>query len=131
MDNVVTNASTEITWHASSRVALIRYATDASLTTVDGTFLVDALTSWVGAENMPFAVLADAKGLRGTDGSYRALAGSFFRKHRDTAFVALINQGPVIHIVVEMFRIATGIQLKTFGSETDARAWLQHQGIAA
>ena len=76
-------------------------------------------------------VLADAKGLRGTSPEYRASASRFFRKHRDIAFIALINLGPVIHVVVEMFRVGTGIQLKTFADETTARAWLRSKGIAA
>ena len=76
-------------------------------------------------------MLADAKGLRGTDAEYRASASGFFRKHRDTACIALINLGPVIHVVVEMFRIGTGIQLKTFPDEAAARAWLRTKGIAA
>jgi hypothetical protein len=37
----------------------------------------------------------------------------------------------VIHIVVEMFRVGTGIQLKTFPGEAAARAWLRTKGIAA
>ena len=49
---------------------------------------------------------------RSTDAEYRAKASAFFRKHRDTAYIALTNLGPVTHIVVEMFRVGTGIQLK-------------------
>ena len=47
------------------------------------------------------------------------------------AFIALINSGPVIHVVVEMFRVATGIPLKTFADETAARSWLRTNGVAA
>jgi hypothetical protein len=39
--------------------------------------------------------------------------------------------GPVIHIVVEMFRMGTGIQLKTFAGDAAARSWLRTKGIAA
>jgi hypothetical protein len=76
-------------------------------------------------------VFADAAGLQGTDAEYRAKASGFFRQHRDTAFIALINLGPVIHVVVELFRVGTGIQLKTFANEASARSWLQSKGIAA
>jgi hypothetical protein len=89
------------------------------------------LTGWVGATGEPFAVLADAAGLGGTDGEYRAEASRFFRPHRDHAFIALINVGPVIHVVVEMFRVGTGIQLKTFADEAAARSWLRTKGIDA
>jgi hypothetical protein len=130
-DSTVTSASTEISWHAPSRVAFVRYSHGAVLARSDGTFLVEALAGWVGVDGDPFAVLADAAGLGGTDAEYRAEAGRFFRRHRDHAFIALINLGPIIHVVVEMFRVGTGIQLKTFGDEAAARSWLRTKGIAA
>jgi hypothetical protein len=129
--DAVTSPSTQIAWHSPSRIASVRYSAGANLQSQDGTFLVDALTSWIGVTGEPFAVLADAKGLAGTDAEYRATASRFFRQHRDHAFIALINLGPVIHIVVEMFRVGTGIQLKTFADEAAARSWLRTKGIAA
>jgi hypothetical protein len=131
MDDTVTNDSTSITWHRGSRIATVRYTAGASLAVADGTLLVDALTGWIGTAGEPFAVLADAAGLEGTDGEYRAKAHAFFRQHRDTACIALTNLGPVIHVVVEMFRVGTGIQLKTFASEDAARSWLRTKGISA
>lgn len=130
-DTRVASASTEMTWHAPSRVALVRYSRGAFLKSEDGRFLVDALAGWVGPDPDPFAVLADASGLAGTDGEYRTEASCFFRQHRDHAFIALINLGPVIHVVVEMFRVGTGIQLKTFADEAAARSWLRTKGVAA
>jgi len=131
VNGTITSAAADITWDSESRVAFVRYKLDARLGAGDGVLLVDALTGWIGTEATPFAVVADAKELRGTDGHYRAHASKFFRRHRETAFIALLNMGPVIHIVVEMFRLGTGIQLKTFGDEALARAWLRTKGIAA
>jgi hypothetical protein len=37
----------------------------------------------------------------------------------------------VIHVVVEMFRVGTGIQLKTFADEAAARSWLRTKRITA
>jgi hypothetical protein len=130
-ERTITSDSTEVRWHVRQRVALVRYSVGANLESKDGTFLVEALTSWIGANSEPFAVLADALGLSGTDAEYRAKVSAFFRRHRDTAFIALINLGPVIHVVVELFRLGTGIQLKTFPSEADARRWLRTKSIAA
>jgi hypothetical protein len=76
-------------------------------------------------------VLADASGLRGTDAEYRAKAGGFFREHRGTAFIARVNPGPVIQVVVELFRVGTGVQLKTFANEAEGRTWLRTKGVAA
>jgi hypothetical protein len=126
-----TNDSTRIVWHAPSRVAFVSYSQGATLASGDGTFLVDTLSAWIGTDGEPFAVLADAQGLGGTDGEYRSTASRFFRQHRDTVFIALINVGPVIHVVVEMFRVGTGIQLKTVADEAAARSWLRTKGIAA
>lgn len=126
----VTNGSTEITWSPEARVAGVRYTPGVTLGNEDGDFLVDALNGWIGKEGERFAILADAAGLHGTDAAYRARAGGFFRQHRATAFIALINLGPVIHVVVELFRVGTGIQLKTFASELAARSWLRTKSIA-
>jgi hypothetical protein len=123
--------STEIHWDPDARIASVRYAAGASLAGPDGPFLVDALTRWIGATGEPFAVLADGAGLRGTNAEYRANVSRFFRQHRQAARIALINLGPVIHVVVEMFRVGTGVQLKTFADEAAARSWLRTKGIAA
>ena len=127
----VRSDSTEIHWDPEARVASVRYAAGASLTGPDGPLLVDALMRWIGTAGEPFAVLADGAGLRGTNAEYRANVGRFFRQHRHAARIALINLGPVIHVVVEMFRVGTGIQLKTFADEAAARSWLRTKGIAA
>lgn len=127
----VESDSTQIRWDAASRIASVRYTPGVSLTGPDGPFLVDALTNWIGVTGEAFAVLADARGLRGTDAAYRAASGNFFKRHRATAHIALINVGPVIHVVVEMFRLGTGIQLKTFADETAACGWLRSKGIRA
>ncbi len=127
----VTSPTTEIVWSPDKRVADVRYTRGTTLRSEDGDFLVATLTGWIGANGDPFAVLADAAGLEGTDAEYRAKANRFFREHRRTAFIALINLGPVIHVVVELFRVGTGIQLKTFSDDPAARAWLRTKGIAA
>jgi hypothetical protein len=124
------SASTEITWSPGERLAGVRYTPGTTLKGEDGDFLVEALTGWIGGNREPFAVLADAAGLHTTDAEYRTRASGFFRQHRDTAFIALINLGPIIHVVVELFRVGTGIQLKTFASEAAARSWLRSKGIA-
>jgi hypothetical protein len=131
LGSAVTSGSTEVRWSSTSRVALVRYTQGAILTELDGVFLVEALERWIGPGGEPFGVLADGTGLRGTEGGYRALVGRFFRQHRRDARIALINLGPVIHVVVEMFRLGTGVPLRSFGDEAAARAWLRGEGIAA
>lgn len=124
----VANRSTEIVWHPASRIARVSYTAGATLSKGDGELLVEALSVWARESDRRFGVLADAAGLRGTDVEYRAIASGFFRRHRETCCIALINVGPVIHIVVELFRIGTGIPLKTFSSEAAARSWLRSAG---
>lgn len=130
-EEAVTNSSTVIRWHPEQRVAAVSYSVGARLASEDGVFLVQALTGWIGVQAEPFALLVDAFGLRSTDAEYRARASGFFRQHRDTAFIALTNLGPVIHVVVELFRIGTGIQLKTFADDAAGRLWLRTKGITA
>ncbi len=121
----------ELQWHPAARLAVLRFTADTSLTGHHGAVLVDSLRRWVGASDEPFALLADAKGVTGTDGAYRTATGDFFGQHRRNACIALINLGPVIRVVAEMFRIGIRLQLKTFADEAAARDWLRTQGIAA
>ena len=131
MTNIVASDSTHIAWDSEQRVAAVRYVADASLVSKDADFLVESLTRWIGADAKPFAVLADGAGLRGTNAEYRAGASQFFRQHRGNAYIALINLGPAIYVLVELFRLGTGIQLKSFETEAMARAWLRTKAIAA
>lgn len=126
----ISSHSTEITWSAAERLADVRYAVGARLKSSDGVFLTEALAGWIGAKGEPFAVLADASGLCATNADYRAIASRFFRQHRYTARIALINLGPLIHVVVELFRLGT-VRLKTFSSEADTRSWLGAKAISA
>jgi hypothetical protein len=112
-------------------VARVGYAPDTTLAGADADFLVGALTGWIGDPVTPFALMADGTGLRGADAAYRSKLSGFFQLHRDTARIALINMGPILHVVGEMFRVGTGIQLEELASEDLARAWLRTKGIAA
>jgi hypothetical protein len=129
--DAVTSGSMELRWHPAARLAVLRFTADTSLTGKHGAVLVDSLTGWIGATDGPFALLADAKGVTGTDGGYRTATGDFFGQHRHNARIALINLGPVIRVVAEMFRIGIRLQLRTFADEAAARGWLRTQGIAA
>ena len=122
--------STEITWSPRERLARVRYGSGITLRGEDGDFLTDSLRGWIGSDRRPFAVFADAAGLRASDAEYRAKASSFFRAHRDVAFIAIVNVGPLVHVMIELFRVGTGVQLKTFPRESEARAWLRTKGIA-
>lgn len=123
--------STAITLHPEARLVVARFVPDACLTGRDARAIVEALESVIGATAGRFALFADIAGVRGTDSDYRAVTGAFFSRHRDTARIALINLGPLIRILAEMFRVGVGLHLRTFADEPAARAWLRTQGIAA
>jgi hypothetical protein len=127
----VTSGTIEVTWDAESRLATIRFGGEVAITGRDAEILVKALTEWIGDDTRPFALLGDARGIQGVDAEYRAAWSRFFRVHRDRACVAFFNLTPVIRIIAEMFRVATGLQLKAFAEEAEARSWLREMGIAA
>jgi hypothetical protein len=120
-----------IVWSPESRLAVLRFAPGISLGAAEAALLVDSLTGWIGGDDRPFGLLADTKGVRGTDAEYRARTRDFFKQHRARGFVAVVNMGAVIRVVADMFRLATGIQLRGFPDEAQARAWLRERGIAA
>jgi hypothetical protein len=129
--DVVLRASMELTWHPGSRLALLRFTAETNLSGEHGQIMVQSLGRWIGSSAAPFALLADAKGVSGTDADYRATMGRFLRGHRDKAYIALFHLGPLIGMVAQMCRIGIGLRLKTFPDEKAARAWLRGQGIAA
>lgn len=122
-----TSESAEIAWEPETRVAVLRFTAGVTLTGKDGVLVADALTRWVGDDARPFGVLADVKDLRAADSEFRARASDFFRKNRSRAAIALINLGPVVAVMGDMFRIGTGVRLTAFSDESAARAWLRQQ----
>lgn len=93
----------------------VRYTQGITLASKDGDCLAEALMGWIRAKGEPFAVIADAAGLSGSDAEYRAKASGFFQQDRDAGRIALINLQPSDR--GGLFRVVTGIQLQTFASE--------------
>lgn len=121
----------QMTWDPPSRLAVLRFGTDTHATGDDAAKLVEALSTWVGTEPMPFALLGDGARLKGVDAEYRSLWTRFLRQRRDHCFVAFFNMGPLIRIAAEMFRLGSGVRVKAFADEEQARAWLRSNGITA
>jgi hypothetical protein len=127
----VKSGAIEMTWDASTRVAFISFASETRATGKDAQILINALTEWIGAERKPFALMGDGGKLSGVDADYRSSWGKFFFQHRDDSYIAFFNMTALIRIAAEMFGIGTGLRLKAFATEADARAWLRGNGIDA
>jgi hypothetical protein len=127
----VTTGPIEMTWDRDARLAVIRFEREAQATGKDAVVLVDSLTGWIGTDGVPFGLLGDGGKLSGLDAEYRSVWGSFLRQHREDSYTAFFNMKAVIRIAAEMFRIGTGLRLKAFAGESDARAWLRENGIPA
>jgi hypothetical protein len=125
----ITSGTIEMTWDSESRLALIRFESETRATGKDAVVLVNALTRWIGMDRKPFALLGDGGKLAGVDAEYRSVWGKFFQQHREDAYIAFFNMGPIIRIAAEMFGVGTGLKLKAFADEAQARAWLRRMGI--
>jgi hypothetical protein len=124
------DGSIEVWVEAGSRIARARFAPDTSLTGAHGRLLVEVMRELVSEPSpRPFALLADAGGVVGTDADYRATTGDFFSAHRESSRIAVLNLHPIIRVVAEMFRVGMGLSLRTFSDEASAREWLRTQGI--
>jgi hypothetical protein len=130
MERILTGAI-EMTWDPEARLAVIRFERATQATGKDAVVMVDAMTGWIGTEGKPFGLLGDGGRLSGLDAEYRSVWGRFLRRHRGDANVAFFNMNAIVRIAAEMFRIGTGLRLKAFVTEADARAWLRENGIAA
>ena len=127
----VRDGAVELSWDPTTRVAAMRFDRPTTSTGENASVLVRAMTEWVGDNREPFALLADAARLDGMDAGWRSIWGKFFRERRDRAWIAVFHMGPLIRVAAEMFRLGTRVQLKGFAHETEARAWLRKNAIAA
>ncbi len=130
LDQVKT-ASLDMTWDATTRVCVARVTPGAQLGGDDGADLVGAIERWIGENPAGFAVLADGGGGHDTDRAYRAALSRYFRRRIDIAYVAFFGLSTVLRVIVEMLRVATGMRLRVFSTEAEARAWLREQGFTA
>lgn len=129
--NAVSSGPMHLTWDPDVRLAAIRFDPGTNATGPDAAALVEAFSGWVGSEATAFALLGDAAGLQSMDAAYRSHWAKFFRQHRQVAVIAVFNLSPLIRIAAEMFGRGTGLRLRGFSKEAQARAWLRSTGIAA
>ncbi len=127
----ITVGSAEMEWDADSRLAMLRFLREAHAAREEAVLLAEALTGWIGTDGVSFGLLGDGGNLGGVDADYRSVWGTFFRQHRGESYVAFFNMRPAVRLAADMFRIGTGVQLKAFADETDARSWLREKGISA
>ncbi|MGH2582305.1 MAG: hypothetical protein ACRDFQ_05355 [Anaerolineales bacterium] len=130
MENVASGAI-EMTWDPNSRIAFISFKEETRATGKDAQVLVSALTQWIGGQRIPFALMGDGGKLSGVDADYRREWGNFFLQHRDDSYITFFNMNPIIRIAAGMFGLGTGLRLKPFATEAEARAWLRQKGIGA
>src|SRR3990172_2293760 len=128
---IITNGAAQMTWDPDTRLAVLRFQSEARLTGKNAQDLVDAFSIWSGTEGKPFALLGDGGKLTGIDAEYRQVWSKFFATHRRDSFIAFFNMSPIIRVAAEMFRLGTGTKLKAFADEAGARAWLRTQGFPA
>lgn len=127
----ITSGTIEMTWDSEPRLAFIQFESETRATGKDAVVLIDALTRWIGTDNKPFGLLGDGGKLAGLDAEYRSAWRRFFQQHREDSYIAFFNMGPIIRVAADMFRIGTGLRLKAFADEGEARAWLRGMGIPA
>lgn len=127
----MTSGTIQMTWDPEARLAVIRFERDTHGSGRDAQVLVPALEAWIGAESEPFGLLGDGGRLSSMDGDFRAAWSTFLRRHREDCYVAFFNQSAVVRISAEMFRLGTGLHLKSFALEEQARAWLREMRISA
>jgi hypothetical protein len=130
MDQIRTGC-VEMRWNPESRLFFVRYHDGPKATAEDGSNLVAAMTAWIGPQPRPFALLVDGGKIQGGQPGYRSVMGAFFKLHKQRLVFAIFDLGPVLRIASEMFALGTGLKLKAFGTEGQARDWLRKEGVQA
>jgi len=119
----------ELTWDKSTRLAAFRQADH--VTRAHARALVDELTRCIGTDDEPFGLLIDATDVTSTEVGWRSTWAEFFRLHRACCVLAIFGATAIIRVVIDAFRIATGMRMKAFSAEGEARSWLRTMGISA
>lgn len=127
----ITVRSIVMTWEPKGRLAHIFFTAPTDAHGEDAQALTSQLTAWLGPTVQPFGLLGDGGKLARLDAAYRSTWGRFFKAHRDQAHLAFYNMNPVVRLAAEMFRLGTGIDMKAFATEEEARAWLRQHAIGA
>jgi hypothetical protein len=120
-----------MTWDPEARLAHITFTAPTQAGGEDARVLVEAITTWVGSEGKTFGLLGDGGKLADLDAEYRTTWGRFFKAHRGHCHLAFYQMNVLVRVAAEMFRVGTGIDMKAFATEEEARAWLKSKGIGA
>lgn len=129
MDRVTVRTIT-MTWDPESRLAHIFFTAPTQATGEDAKALVAVIERWVGPDGEPFGLLGDGGKLGAISAEYRATWGRFFKAHRERGHLAFYNMNAAVRVAAEMFRLGTGVDMKAFATEQEARAWFKGKGIA-
>src|SRR3989304_6535878 len=106
----VSRGNIEMSWDPEARLAFLSYKEKTRATGPDAEALVSALSSWLGEDGKPFALLGDGSKLGAVDAEYRAIWGQFFRKHRDDSFIGVFNMNAIVRVPADMVGIGIGLR---------------------
>lgn len=130
MESIVLE-SVEMRWDPANRLAMLQYLGDGKPSGKEGEKMIAALTEWIGTDGSPYFILVDGSRITGGDPEYRAVWSRFYKANKQQVQVALFDIGPVLRVAVEMFTLGSGLRMKAFASEREARAWLGKAGLEA
>ncbi|MEO6094129.1 MAG: STAS/SEC14 domain-containing protein [Fibrobacteria bacterium] len=130
MESIVLE-SVEMRWAPRNRLATLKYFGNGKPTGKDAEKLITAMTGWIGTESLPYFILVDGNRIAGGDPQYRAAWSRFYKKDKHQVRIAIFDIGPVLRVAVEMFTLGSGLRMKAFASEAEARAWLGKAGLNA
>jgi hypothetical protein len=120
---VLTTSSFVASWNPDRRFLDLLFSTP-DVGGDDAEQLIRAVREWVGLEQQ-FAVLVDCSVVRGVDSAYRRRSWEFLRFCRPRARIATYGAAPVLRVLIDMFRVGTGVELRSFPDTRAARAWLE------
>lgn len=123
--------SVEMRWDSQNRLATLKYQGTGKPTGKEAERLIAALTGWIGTDGSPYFILVDGNRIVGGDPEYRAIWSRFYQANKRQVQVALFDLAPVLRVAVEMFTLGSGLRMKAFASEREARAWLGKAGLDA
>jgi hypothetical protein len=116
----------ELRWDPRRRLGELRFVETGVGVGADAEALVARLRAWIDAgAGGAFRLLVDCSEMVDVDAGWRNTWGDFFKRERGRGTLGWFNAGPRIRLAIIMFRKGTGVTGEAFGTEAEARAYLE------
>lgn len=129
MEAVIDHDGIRVQWDARRRIVEFRYADDTRLTPDAADVIIPRVARWV-EDGHPYGILVDASDTVASNEGWRRRWAAFHKSHASRVHIAVFKAGPFIQGYLLIYTTWSGVPLRCFHTEREARAWLAERVAA-